>query len=131
MAAHKHAALMLQYAQDAAETDEPWKRWEFKAPNTEWLEFRTHPEWASAYDYRRKPRTIRIGEYDVPEPLTTQDSFAPGAWLYVVALDNIETICRTPSYPGLRAFIDRGIVHATSEAAELHAKALISLSAPK
>ena len=32
MTAHKHAALMLQYAQDAAETDKPWKRWEVKIP---------------------------------------------------------------------------------------------------
>ena len=35
MTAHKHANLMLQYAQDAMETDKPWERWEVKAPN-EW-----------------------------------------------------------------------------------------------
>ena len=25
---HKHAELMMQYAQDAMETDKPWERWE-------------------------------------------------------------------------------------------------------
>jgi len=29
MTAHKHADLMLQYAQDAMETDKPWERWEY------------------------------------------------------------------------------------------------------
>ena len=29
MTAHKHADLMLQYAQDAAKTEEPWERWEY------------------------------------------------------------------------------------------------------
>ena len=28
MAKHIHADLMLQYAQDAMETDKPWERWE-------------------------------------------------------------------------------------------------------
>ena len=28
MAKHVHADLMLQYAQDAMETDKPWERWE-------------------------------------------------------------------------------------------------------
>ena len=30
MTAHKHAALMLQYAQDAMETAKPWERWELR-----------------------------------------------------------------------------------------------------
>ena len=30
MTAHKHAALMLQYAQDAVETAKPWERWELR-----------------------------------------------------------------------------------------------------
>lgn len=27
---HKHADIMLQYALDAMETREPWKRWEWR-----------------------------------------------------------------------------------------------------
>jgi hypothetical protein len=26
---HKHAKLMALYAEDAAETDKPWERWEY------------------------------------------------------------------------------------------------------
>ena len=34
MTAHKHADLMLQYAQDAMETDKSWEWWEVKVPMT-------------------------------------------------------------------------------------------------
>ena len=38
MTAHKHAALMLQYAQDAMETDRPWERWElYSDKKKEWF----------------------------------------------------------------------------------------------
>lgn len=30
MTAHKHANLMMQYAQDAAESVTPWEMWEYK-----------------------------------------------------------------------------------------------------
>lgn len=30
MTKHKHADLMMQYAQDAMETDKPWLRWEYQ-----------------------------------------------------------------------------------------------------
>lgn len=134
MAGHKHAALMLQYAQDAAETDRPWERWEFSNPSVpEWrsVEF-SHPLWDEDCNYRRKPRTIRIGEFDVPEPLREApamestywaiDFFAKDSFVVDYQWDNDSTDQRM-----LRA----GVCHATREAAELHAKALISLSAPK
>ena len=58
MAKHKHAALMLQYAQDWAETDEPWKRWEVTSHRNEWVALFGHPRWKEESEYRRKPRTL-------------------------------------------------------------------------
>jgi hypothetical protein len=55
MTAHKHAALMAQYAQDAAETDTPWERWEWKRCDNKWCQMSVNPGWATDYDYRRKP----------------------------------------------------------------------------
>lgn len=56
MTAHKHAALMLQYAQDAAETDRPWELWEAKSCKALlWDNLHSSPGWAGDYDYRRKP----------------------------------------------------------------------------
>lgn len=61
MMAHKHAHLMMLYAKDALESDEPWENWEFRDPATTlgkaqyWLELGTHPEWIDTFEYRRKP----------------------------------------------------------------------------
>ena len=79
--------------------------------------------------YRIKPRTIRIGEYDVPEPC--REPLEKGDLFWLATLDEesplqgytwreyrIDTIC-----------LSRGIVHRTQEAADIHSKALISLTA--
>lgn len=58
MTAHKHAALMLQYAQDALETDKPWERWQFRPDGVAvWCDFDGHfrPTWGDGTEYRRKP----------------------------------------------------------------------------
>src|SRR5574343_62344 len=66
-----HAAQILQYAQDWTETDAPWERWEcrYAAGDKEWRYFVGHPIWDTKYEYRRKPKTIRIGDMEVPEPV--------------------------------------------------------------
>jgi len=56
MIGHKHAWQMLQYAEDAAKTSEPWKLWEFKHKNENtWDVLRVHPSWSEDSQYRRKP----------------------------------------------------------------------------
>ena len=69
MTAHKHAALMLQYAQDAAETDKPWERWEFKTDGDTWVELIKNPSWFEDRKYRRKPQVIRVGRHEFPKPI--------------------------------------------------------------
>lgn len=52
---HIHAALMAEYAKDAAETNTPWDRWEFSYPSLgRWVELLEHPEWDPRKLYRRK-----------------------------------------------------------------------------
>ena len=65
MTSHKHAALMLQYAQDAAETDRPWERWEVRIaanvqPNAVFERMSFHPQWDTNNEYRRKPQIIKV-----------------------------------------------------------------------
>ena len=53
---HKHAELMMMYAQDAMETDTPWERWEY-APEVcqgKWFPITWHPGWAQSNEYRRR-----------------------------------------------------------------------------
>jgi hypothetical protein len=120
---------MLQYAQDAAETDKPWLRWQrLRDTCAEWVEMTQHPAWVERYEYRRKPRVIVINGIEVPEPLREKPEV--GAEYYTVSLDD-ET-----GYSKKRCHNDRlddlwlksGLIHITSEAAKLHAKALLSFT---
>ena len=75
MAKHVHADLMLQYAQDAQETPEPWERWEFNSIGRKWSQLTSNPTWVTSIQYRRKPKMISVtlmnGEVvSWPEPYT-------------------------------------------------------------
>jgi hypothetical protein len=70
MKPHKHAALMAEYAKDAAETETPWERWGYR-DKSGFLQMSLfkHPEWRIDFSYHRKPRTISINGHEVPEPM--------------------------------------------------------------
>lgn len=87
-----------------------------------------HANISKGVKYRIKPHTIRIGEYDVPEPC--REPLEKGDLYWVAALnkdsplheytwddDRIDTV-----------WLLRGIIHRTQEAADIHSKALISLT---
>lgn len=80
------------------------------------------------YKYRVKPKTIRIGKYDVPEPM--RDVPVPGTKYYainplpkilysVASWDNTHTELE---------WLRQGILHRTKEAAIFHTMALLSLT---
>ena len=131
MTAHKHAALMLLFAQDAAETEQPWELWEVLNQGAfTWRGCDRSPRWDWHSDYRRKPRTIRIGEFDVPEPFRGELTGDQEYW--TPAIDRVNGFMADARHNSTqstgRMHIARGLVHLTKEAAELHAQALISLT---
>ena len=85
------------------------------------------PTWL-AECYRINPRTIRIGEIDVPEPV--REPLNVGETYYVVhasaATIGMEFTWDSDSVDNRS--LSRGLIHLTREAAELHAKALILVS---
>lgn len=99
---------------------------EFKQAGV-WYE-KAHNDLCYDYEYRIRPNTIRIGEYDVPEPL--REMPARGTTYYVA-----DTV--TPKSPREYAWagdtadigwFNRGILHSTRDAAVFHAQALLSLT---
>jgi hypothetical protein len=81
-----------------------------------------------ALDY--KVNTIRIGKFDVPEPLKEAPAYT--CKLYKVAIDTQELVTEinweaSASVAGCSMF-QRGLVHLTKEASLLHAKALLSFT---
>lgn len=129
MTAHIHAALMLQYAQDASTTDKPWELWEYFSDH-EWDKLTGSPAWDEGTKYRRKPRTIRIGKIDIPEPV--REPLQDGEKYFVPAIDCGYGNMNSFEWDGDstdKRLLKQGIVHLTEEAALAHAKALIALTA--
>ena len=129
MTAHKHHVNMMLYAQDAAETDTPWDRWDYKG-RVRWINVQggMHPQWYPDAEYRRKPKTIRIGERDVPEPMRVAP--AMGSTYYIVdysyAEHNAYHHWQNDEYDNI--MLQSGLCHATEKAAIAHAEALILIS---
>ena len=77
---------------------------------------------------RVKPSTIRIGSYDVPEPMRVAPE--DETWCYIASTMQVNAV---PFLWDNCEFYERvlksGLCHSTKEAAELHVKALLSFSA--
>lgn len=128
---HPHAALMLEYAKDAAEHAEPWLLWERSDDDgANWDPMMLGEGFDARWMYRRKPRTIRIGEIDVPEPLRVEPE--PSTPCFVPSIFNADISDDDKLvWMGSEAagrLLRRGFLHATREAAEAHARALIAVS---
>lgn len=110
MPAHKHAELMMQYAQDALETDKPWERWEVKTcEQGGWYTPTSQVPFNEWNEYRRKPKTINVNGHEAPE----YDD-------YIWEDTSLDTEA-----------MKRGLIHLTKEAAIAHAKALLSFTEKK
>ena len=57
---HPHADRMFEYAEDALETEEPWRRWQFKNDGFDWVDCVEQPGWYIQCEYRRKPKQNEI-----------------------------------------------------------------------
>lgn len=130
---HPHAALMAEYAKDAAETVTPWERWEFRRGNEEWLRPIKHPEWLGAFQYRRKPeppKTITVNGFEVPAPLTTAPKEGDLVWVASTRTHGFAAKVRYVSGWDSHNF-KRSLLHATREAAVAHAKAMLGIDPSK
>ena len=126
MAKHKHAALMLQYAQDWAETEEPWKRWEVTSHRGEWVALCGHPYWKEESEYRRKSRTP-THTTTIPEPLREAPEVGK---VYYVAVPYAKYFCKAYEWDGGEAdrrFLKRGICFTTKEEALAAARAMLPI----
>ena len=125
---HKHAELMMQYAQDAMEMDKPWERWEMKYPTEkDWLTLDCNPLWQGAIDYRRKPKMLSVtlvsGEVvSWPEPHRTELEY--GDSYFYVDVDGSVIVGEWDCLSWDRTTLSNGYIHLTKEAAEQHAAAL-------
>ena len=119
--AHIHAELMAQYAEDAKKYNEPWEMWQH-GDGGAWCDCTSHPSWTTFYVYRRKPRMIKIGRHEVPEPVreplrrgqkfwTVNPFLGPQAFTWL-------------SSPMLQHALESGFVHLSKEDAQQYYEVL-------
>lgn len=129
MAAHVHAALMLQYAQDAQHSEEPWKQWEMQSSrNPGWEDCISTPRWQVDCKYRRKPSVITIGTMEVPEPMRRAPELGDRYWTADPTISEYAGSCLWAGNTADRLWFERRLVHDNEESAILHSKALILAS---
>ena len=125
---HPHAASMLLYAEDAAETDKPWERWEFKSGDTGFNGCLKHPEWNDHFEYHRKPKTITVNGIEVPEPIREELKNIERYYLaYPISEELYSEYYWTGAKPD-KLWLEKGLIHSTREAAIAHAKAMLAPS---
>lgn len=137
MTAHKHAALMLQYAQDAAETDTPWERWETSESKTkigdtwvqDWEDLTENPDWHPNVKYRRKPQVIRVGRHEFPKPITQRPDFETTYWATMFDYSGDRKFIASAGHewtdsPMDEALLEGNLCHLSREAAQAHADVL-------
>lgn len=103
----------------------------FKGAQT-WVD--SMPDWecfAASQEYRIKPLTIKIGDFDVPGPMRVEPN-AGDEYFVVEALS--DTPAASQIWHGMdceKRWLSMGLCHKSKESAIAHAKAIISLTAAK
>ena len=125
--AHKHAALMLQYAQDALETETPWERWQIRVLDTEgWLDCASGIGFSDLCEYRRKPHTMTY-TVTIPEPLREEPEAGTEFFLVVPHSECLNYTFRWDGAEVARLWLKRGLCFATKEDAIAAAKAMLPI----
>lgn len=99
---------------------------EFKQAGV-WYE-KAHNDICYDYEYRVKPKTIRIGEYDVPEPMREMPALDTDYYIACITTSGLYGVATWVCDVQDIEWLNRGVVHSTKDAAVLHAKALLSLT---
>lgn len=106
---------------------------ETKVDDGVWARCDYEPAWCEFFEYRIRPRTIRIGDIDVPEPVRDMRAMHLGQtyWVFDRLEDSFVTDYEWENDKYDIAMLSAGLVHLTKEAAIAHAKALILVSGGK
>ncbi|PHM68849.1 hypothetical protein [Xenorhabdus kozodoii] len=130
MPKHPHADLIMAYAKLAQKTDKPWEYFQYwDYADDDWKNVsKWRLLWIDDIEYRLKPSTIKIGEYDVPEPIRIPLE-TPTTYYYPSTEKTLSCMSRFWRGDFYDYYLLRcGLIHLDENSAILHAKALISLT---
>lgn len=125
---HRHAELMMQYARDALETNKPWERWEFYDSFHEWVEMSKDSAFLESREYRRKPKTININGFKVPEPIKEPLEIGDKYYIPGIIWEDEYKMFTWGDDRYDHKYLAVGFIHLDRESATLHYKALLSFT---
>lgn len=124
---HKHAALMAEYAKDAAIDRDAFRFWQYQLDGS-WFDCQNTPSWSEKRNYRRKPKTININGHEVPEPLKTAPNLAEPYWFPALGAKASVYESFWDNRTNDKFLLSLGLVHLNKESATAHAQALLSFT---
>ena len=124
MTAHKHAESMRLYAEDAAQTDRPWERWQSRFGDGSWRDMVRHPKWWADSEYRRKARTVIFCGQELPAPETEAPKYGATYWMPDITMTNYALDAAWLDSNGGRQSLKRGLVHLSRDAARQWGRAI-------
>ena len=129
MTQHKHAEMFHAIADgdDIVQWEVHKVGWsqDHWAGAMSWLiDLTTSPDY---FETRRRPRTIKIGDMTVPEPLRVAPSDGAKYWVANTTERKIWEYVWKGTDTDLR-ILRQGVAHTTEEGAQLHREALIKIS---
>ena len=128
---HPSADLLMQLAREAKEDKDFYKNWEvyifggWHTPSSVSRLVSCASEDSSRV--RKKPKTININGYEVPEPIREEPNYNDVVWVVSVVNDRIQSV----QWDGVEIDhqnLNDGLLHTTKEAAEKHREALLSFT---
>ena len=129
MTAYPKAALLAELAEVAKTDEKPWEEFEY-CSRAGWFTCGCLAEVLRAdCPVRRKPRTIKINGYDVPEPLREAPANNTSVWIVDVSAMEpwLGSYTNDPVYKYTH-WLDAGLLHLTEKAAQTHIDALLSFT---
>lgn len=132
MAGHKHAELMVMYAEGAKTHAEPWELWESKFPDEEeWHHLNYHPSWDISTEYRHKLKTHIVNGIAIPD-LRISPKYDDSYYLADPTALELTTLYRFTGTNVDKIWVGRGLTYQPTEegeqAAILHAKAMLGIA---
>lgn len=127
MKGHPHAKLAQEYWKEAETDDEAWRNWEYQSPGMPYKPCFEHPKFQKDFQYRRRPRTININGFEVPEPVSEPLEGGQEYWVGSIysGRSNVLRWCNDSLD---NRYLKSGLIHLTKEAAQLHIDALLSFT---
>ena len=119
---HKHAEYIIAWAHGVEV--EFWNEC-----SDQWADVGEAHYWTPDWEYRFKPKMIRCGEMEFPEPMRVAPELDTRFWLATTLEDVLVYRWENDAFD--QKVLSRGICHLTEEAAEAHARALIALTEVK